>query len=635
MKAVTEQGRIWRLALGHVWQNGMRWVHGGPVFRFLPSPSAPERLIIAPQDLRTADETNAADIYGGRFLFSGHLIETHGRSPFLIEGANADWYRALHGFGWLRDLRATSSQVSRKNARVLVDDWITHCGRWDKVAWQPPVVTRRMLSWLSHSPFLLEDSDHEFYSRFLRALARHLRYLRRTINDTHDGVERLQAALAIAAGSVCLSGHGRFTRQALRRLDYELNRQILPDGGHVSRSPGAIIQILADLLPVRQVFMAQGLEMTGTVMQSVDRMMPILRFFRHADGALAHFNGMGSTPNDLVATIMAYDDARGAPPSNAPHSGYQRLSGGQSLVLMDTGRPPRDGVSGSAHAGCLSFEFSSGLNRLVVNCGVSARASDAWRKVSRSTAAHSTASLEDTSSCRFLADWPFGRWLGAPVVSGPTIVPVERHEDDAGTRVTASHDGYLKSFGIIHCRDIRLAGDGTVLDGIDSFPAGGPERHGDQFAIRFHLHPAIKASLLRGGAAILLACPDGEAWEFDSPGQDLALEDSIYLSDVYGHRKTLQLVIYGRISSSPTVVWQFRRTAVARPERRPLSRIRAQVMATPELPLDDPQTEDADISADPAGTDEAPAAPAPHSFEDEIESALDAAFDRPDRSDPS
>ncbi|WP_417692014.1 heparinase II/III family protein [Roseibium sp.] len=585
MKAVTEQGRIWRLAMGHVWQKGMRWFHGGPLFRLLPSPSVPDRLVIAPQDLRTADETNAADIYGGRFLFSGHLVETRGQSPFLTEGAHPDWYRSLHGFEWLRDLRATSSQISRQNARVLADDWITHCGRWDRVAWQPPVVTRRMLSWLSHSPFLLEESDRDFYTRFLRSLARHQRYLRRTINDTQDGVERLQAALAIAAASVCLSGQSRFTRQALRRLDYELARQILPDGGHVSRNPRALVEILADLLPVRQVFLAQGLEMTDTVIQSVDRMMPMLRFFRHHDGALAHFNGMGSTPNDLVATIMAYDDARGAAPLNVPHTGYQRLIGNQSVMIMDTGLPPRDAVSGSAHAGCLSFEFSSGLNRIIVNCGVSERSSDAWRKVSRSTPAHSTATLEDTSSCRFLAVWPFSRWLGAPVVAGPKTVPVERQQDEAGTRVTASHDGYLSAFGTIHCRDVRLAGDGSVLDGIDSFPQTKPTRQGDQFAIRFHLHPLIKASVLRGGTAVLLVCPDGEAWEFDSPGQELALEDSIYLSDVYGHRKTMQMVIYGRIASSPAVVWQFRRTAVANTERRPLNRVRAEAL---ELPLETP-----------------------------------------------
>ncbi len=586
MGIASESGRVWRLVAAHVWYRALKWVHGGPLFRLRPQAGTPARLLIAPQDLRTADETNAADIYGGRFLFSGHLVETHGEAPFEIEGQHPDWQRELHGFGWLRDLRAADSRISRQNARALVDDWIKHCGRWHTIGWEAPVITRRVMAWLAHSPFILEDGDHDFYNRFLRSLIRQVRYLRRTINETHDGVERLQAAIAIAAACISMSGQGRFARQSIRRLDQELTRQILSDGGHISRNPRAVIEILSDLLPVRQAFVAQGLELPEAMLQSVDRMMPIMRFFRHGDGAFAHFNGMGSTPTDLVATILAYDDARGSPPANVPYTGYQRLTGGSSVVIMDTGAPPPLAVSEDAHAGCLSFEFSSGLHRIIVNCGVSGRSNEMWRKVSRSTAAHSTATIEDTSSCRFLNDRPFGRWLGAPVISGPRHVPVERDDDVTGTRVTASHDGYVAGFGIVHKRDIRLSADGSVLDGIDSFaPQGRAGDHGDLFAIRFHLHPSIKPSLLRSGTTVLLVCRDGEAWEFDAPGAELALEESIYLSDLYGHRKTMQMVLYGRARDTQVIAWQFRRTATAKLSRRGTTEF-DDLSQTGELPFD-------------------------------------------------
>ncbi|MHA7775751.1 heparinase II/III family protein [Roseibium sp. M-1] len=543
-------------------------MHGGPLFRMQPFSAVPARLLIAPQDLRTADATNAADIYGGRFLFSGHLVETQGRSPFELKAVHEDWQRELHGFGWLRDLRASDSQIARQNARALVDDWIRYCGRWHDIGWEADVVTRRILSWLAHSPFILQDGDHDFYRSFVRSLARQVRYLRQTINETEDGVERLHAALAMASACISMAGQGRFARQSIRRLDQELTRQILPDGGHISRNPRALIDILADLLPIRQAFVAQGLEIPPAMLQSVDRMMPLLRFFRHGDGALAHFNGMGSTPSDLVATILAYDDARGAPPVNAPHSGYQRLNCGASVVLVDTGPAPALGISRDAHAGCLSLEFSSGSNRIVVNCGVSPKSNPAWRRVSRSTAAHSTATIEDTSSCHFLSDKPFGHILGAPILSGPAHVPLEREDDATGSRITASHDGYAHEFHVLHERDLRLAGDGTVLDGVDTFKATGEINPEHRYAIRFHLHPGLRSSLIRGGAAVLLVCRDGEAWEFDAPGLDLMLEESIYLSDVYGHRKTEQIVISGSLLETPHVGWQFRKTATAKLSRR-------------------------------------------------------------------
>jgi uncharacterized heparinase superfamily protein len=137
-----------------------------------------------------------------------------------------------------------------------------------------------------------------------------------------------------------------------------------------------------------------------------------------------------------------------------------------------------------------------------------------------------------------------------------------------GTRVTASHNGYAARFHVLHERDIRLASDGSVLDGLDLFTSSGALSEQDHFTLRFHLHPLVKPELLRGGSGAALVCPDGETWEFDASGGELALEESVYLSDVYGHRRTQQLVIYGRISQASQIAWQFRRTVLARPQRR-------------------------------------------------------------------
>ena len=114
------------------------------------------------------------------------------------------------------------------------------------------------------------------------------------------------------------------SKRATKRLADELDRQILPDGGHISRNPGALIELLVDLLPLRQAFTARNIPPPPALLNAIDRMMPMLRFFRHGDGNFALFNGMGPTPTDLLTTILAYDDARGTPVANAPHSGYQR-----------------------------------------------------------------------------------------------------------------------------------------------------------------------------------------------------------------------------------------------------------------------------------------------------------------------
>ena len=78
-----------------------------------------DRLLIAPQDLRTADPTRASEIYAGRFAFAGKIVICDGRSPFEMTPPSEEWADTLLGFGWLRHLRAAESGITpRQCARA-------------------------------------------------------------------------------------------------------------------------------------------------------------------------------------------------------------------------------------------------------------------------------------------------------------------------------------------------------------------------------------------------------------------------------------------------------------------------------------------------------------------------------------
>src|SRR6202012_2787248 len=111
-----------------------------PIMRWPLAPLKTDRLLIAPQDLRTADPTRASEIYGGRFAFAGKVVVCDGRSPFAVAPPSEEWADALLSFGWLRHLRAAESAITRANARALVDEWIAFHGAWDGRAWQPEIL---------------------------------------------------------------------------------------------------------------------------------------------------------------------------------------------------------------------------------------------------------------------------------------------------------------------------------------------------------------------------------------------------------------------------------------------------------------------------------------------------------------
>src|SRR5262245_495414 len=468
-------------------------LRGHPFIRLSFIPRKAERLLIAPQDLRTADGTRASEIYAGRFAFAGKVVISDGRSPFEIAPPSDEWATSLLGFGWLRHLRAAESGITRANARALVDEWISVQGGWDPVAWQPEIMARRVTSWLSQAPLILHDADDAFYRRFLRSLVRQVRYLRHTAIEAREGVPRMQALVALTYAALCMSGQARHMRSAVKQLVAEIEYQVLADGGHISRNPGALIELLLDLLPLRHAFAARNIAPPPQLNNAIDRMMPMMRFFRHGDGNFAHFNGMGPTLPDIMATILAYDDARGAPLSNAPHSGYQRAEAGEMLLLLDAGGPPPINVSQEAHAGCLAFEMSHGLQRIVVNCGLPRANRETWRQVARSTAAHSTVTFNYTAPCRFLEDGPFKRFMGTPIISGPVNIPVSREDRPDSIILRASHDGYADRFSVIHQRALKLSRAGNRIDGEDLFISADGDiitpNVPDGFAGRFHLHP--------------------------------------------------------------------------------------------------------------------------------------------------
>ncbi|MGB3864368.1 MAG: heparinase II/III family protein, partial [Xanthobacteraceae bacterium] len=541
--------------------------------------------IIAPHDLRTADATRAAEVYAGRFVFAGKIVTCHSRSIFDLEPPSEDWDAGLLGFGWLRHLRAADTAITRANARSLIEDWIISPPRRRPMSRRADVLARRVISLLSHAPLVLGDTDGKFYRRYLRSLSRDIRHLRSAALDIPDGVARLQVVIALCYASLCLANQAAQVKAAARKLSEELQRQILPDGGHISRNPNALIELLADLLPLRQTFAARNIPPPPALLNAIDRMMPMLRFFRHGDGNFALFNGMSGTPSDLLATLLAYDDTHGAPMATMPHTGYQRLDAGTTTVILDSGAPPPANVSHEAHAGCLSFELSSGHNRIVVNCGMPLNGRDTWRAFARGTPAHSTASWHDTSSCQFVERSSMKRLLrGAPIVSGPAEVLSEREFVAGGTLLTSSHDGYLGRFGVIHTRVLLLSNDGLRLDGEDTLapPHGARIRgHDSDFALRFHLHPAIKASRLSDAHGVMLVLPNREVWTFESPDDRVELEDSVFLAGSDGARRTVQIVIRQDARQVGNIRWSFVRSsasAAATTARRNASR-------EPQLPL--------------------------------------------------
>lgn len=556
---IAEHTRLARLATDRVRRAAiarllssrlLRWRYGAPVA---------DELLIVPQELRTCDPSFADEIAAGHFGFGGAVAYIGSGSPFDLKPPSPEWARELHGFGWLRHLRAAESEEARENAIDLVLEWIRKHGSRGGIAWDQPVIGRRLISWISNASLLLDDVDQATYDRIADSLGDQLIRLSATWRDAAAGYPRLLSLTALVLADLCVAGHDRHLEEIERAFAEELESQILPDGGHVSRNPGTPVELLLDFLPLRQCFVVRDRPVPPALNAAIDRMLPHIRFLRLGDGSLARFNGMGSPNLDLVATVLAYGDVPTTLPSHAPASGYARLVRGDTVIIADVGSPPRLELAGQAHAGCLSFEMSAGRWPLFVNCGAPGPADQDWRAASRATASHNTVCVGGKSSSRLVLHNLLESLVGAPPIRFPERVVARITElPEGGISLRARHDGYHKQFGLIHRRHLTLEADGKILSGTDKLgPMRGNLRFAVDvpFAVHFHLHPDVACSLARRGGAAEIVLPNNERWSFAAQGAQLTVEDSFHCADLSGPRRALQIVLRGACYGESEVNW--------------------------------------------------------------------------------
>ncbi|OPB32311.1 Heparinase II/III-like protein [Bartonella sp. AR 15-3] len=379
--------------------------------------------------------------------------------------------------------------------------------------------------------------------------------------------QRLQAAISLAVASLALPVSAAVKKKVQTYLIYELSHQVLIDGGHISRSPAILLDLLSDLLSLRHLYMYSNETAPRILINSVERMLPALRFFIHEDQTLARFNGVGPIIPARLSAILNCDETVGHPFSHARYSGFQRLQANQTTVLADTGKFAPPSVAGYTCSGCLSFEMSSQGKRFIINTGINPYGSAEYQHFGRLTAAHSTATVNDFSVGTFRKKKNNGVSL---LLEGPTDVQVQRIEDLEKIGFIACHDGYVKPFNLMHERGLILARNGEVIEGFDHFFTPQKNRwyryktnhnEGDSVAVRFHLNPQVEARY--DGNRVCLTVESGQEWHFTSLDAEIFLEDSIDFADLKGSQRTRQIVLYFRPALQRKIHWRFIRHRLA------------------------------------------------------------------------
>lgn len=527
-------------------RDALKALAAGSLYRHTLIGRAPSDLKLRIGQRWPGDPARGAAIAGGEIELAGDLVR-HPSPLWAPAAAGEQWLAAWHGFGWITDL-TTAGGAARDKTGELVHSWLRENPAGAGVVWRADVVATRVFAWIAQfDEIIRRDQDQSLRRVMLASLAVQVRHLARTASWEVAGAARLRAFKGLIVGRAALGDSEVRLAKVLRAFEREILAQVLPDGGHISRNPSMQLQVLQDLIDTRAVLRTAHIDTPEGLQHAIERMAPMLRFFRHGDRRLALFNDSLEEDGVLIDLVLTRSEAKGGAPAQPIHTGFDRLQAGRSLIIVDTGKPPPRGFDESAHAGILSFEISHERERIIVNCGAYRGPKTGWSRVARASAAHSVLVVADTNSIEIREDGTIGR--------GPASVNRERAEHEGQQWVSAAHDGYYERFGLTYARQLFLAADGEDVRGEEKLTG----RPGSRFALRFHLHPSVQASLAEDGGAALLRLPSGMLWRLRAAGAEMSLGESVYLGSGEA-RKTQQVVLSGTVGDEgASVRWALRR----------------------------------------------------------------------------
>ncbi len=533
----------------------------GPLMaRLFGSSKQPLKLVAVPRDHVQGDRQRGEALLSGRFTVGSETITLKDMN-FAAIGTSGSAAEQLQSFSWLRDLAAAASrEKGARLAEALAGRWLLAHGTRIDEAWRPDLLGERILFWTAYAPYLLSSRDARYRSALLNTLVRGARHLEANADKAPPGIKRITAWSGVVAAGLLIQGGVPRVAKGESGLARALSTAQFEDGGLISRTPHEQALLVDRLSLLRAAYHAAKQSLPEGIEAAAAAALAALHGVTMGDGTLSSWQGGNPGEAARLHALVDGSGIRARPLRNARGWGYHRMSALGTILVIDAGAPPPAKTAQTPCASTLAFELSDGVQRLVINCGGPAPLAtglpDELVQALRTTAAHSTLTLDDTNSTAILADGSIGK--------GADDVTVSRSEDNDSSRLEASHDGYVRGFGLVHKRSLMLGNDGKELRGADQLIAKGRRKIRDAapYAVRFHLAPGVEPTLTADGMGAILRSPAAPPWNFRCRGANLGIEESVMIDGRGDAIATTQLVITGEVAAiGGEIAWQFRRSS--------------------------------------------------------------------------
>ena len=426
-------------------------------------------------------------------------------------------YKKLHSFYWLFSIDLKSS---KKITQSIIQNWVKNNQKYKPKNWEIDTLSKRVIAWISNSKLTYDESNKIYKVQFNEIINKQINHLINEINRSELVDDKMIGCTAIIMTGLSYN-HEKFLSYGLNLLKKIINSSFDSQYYPKSRNIRQLTFYLKYFVLIRELLK----ESLNEIPEYLDEIIFYLgKAYNFSWGSIKEnilFNG--NNESDLSDFDKYLDLNKYKFKNNFNEmGGYSIIKNKNVIIAMDTGSTPDKKFSENYQSGPLSFEVIYKGKKVICNSGYFQDHKHQLNKISKSTAAHSTLIINNTSACTFKKNK-----LGQNIIDkGFKLFEKNKINEKNYFKIEGSHDGYSNEYGIVHRRILEFFPEKNTIIGKDKLIKK-KNFKSTNFEIRFHLMPDTKVTKIQDNRSVLIEL-ENSGWKFYSSHGIIDIETGLY-----------------------------------------------------------------------------------------------------------
>ena len=428
----------------------------------------------------------------------------------------------LNKFNWL-------SKLDIKNQKNLVKNiilaWLKKNQNYNEKNWHHTITANRIIFLICCSHFTIRHDDMVYRAAITNNIVKQALHLNKNLAFINNKLDKIFILTALILVSVTFEGNQKLFQTSIKNLSNEIKGIVDRNGFVESKNPEDQFWLTHHLVLIREFLIFSQNTVPEFLDHNIQKIGSSYKGLLFSNNFLPLFNGCKDRDTSEFNKFLKAKNYKFDKKTKA-HS-YLIAKVKKFEIALDANNPPSDLNSQNYQAGCLSFEFLYGGKKVISNCGSANNFGGELPYLSQTTAAHSTLTINDTSSCLFQKNSLIRSYYGNSLIQKLKVYKKDLNTDKDTISIIAGHNGYQKNYNTMYERKIVVQENEGKLAGNELIIVAKKDLTFLNFALRFHILPDNKLIQTQGGDILLSV--NNQGWKFKS-SHTIKIEDSLYFA---------------------------------------------------------------------------------------------------------